>query len=54
MKRLVVMILLAFFLAGCASDQGRPRGYRWDSDAAWECHKINSLGWSAGKPPCDF
>ncbi len=54
MKRLVFLTLLAFLLAGCASDQGRPGGYWRNQNMDWECHKLNTIGWSAGKSPCEL
>ncbi len=44
------MMLLVLLLAGCAT-QGAPE--RWgNSDAAWECHKLQSLGWGKVGSPC--
>jgi len=54
MKRLAVMILLAFLLAGCASNQGSSGGSGGNYGASWECHKIQAGGWGTGVgPPCN-
>ena len=45
MKRIVVTLLLAIFLAGCASDQGQP--YSQEG----EC-QIISQGWGAKYTNC--
>ena len=53
MKRLASMILLALLLAGCASTWGSAPPEKWtDQNAAWECQKLNSMGWAASRSPC--
>ena len=52
MKGFALMLLLALLLSSCATYEDRSRGNSADQDAAWECHKLQSLGWGASRSPC--
>jgi PBP1b-binding outer membrane lipoprotein LpoB len=54
MKKLALAIFLAFLLAGCAVNQDMSRGKWTDPNAAWECHKLQSLGWAGIQSPCNL
>ncbi len=52
MKGYALILLIALLLSSCATNQDRSRGNSMDRDAAWECHKLQSLAWGASRSPC--
>jgi hypothetical protein len=52
-KRLVVITLLAMFLAACASGESSRGAYGSSRGATWDCHQLQSDPWAVGKTPCD-